>query len=135
MVRLRLIFHKYWDNHFLILNVLEDWNDCLSGNVYGYMIENPDGDEEGGCWGFYGDPEESGLLVQAKDEAEQMIKDAEKEKRAEKKRLAENTDDLRRDLREIANQAVDRLRLFKADDKLKQAVNRNIKSILTILEK
>lgn len=31
--------------------VLETWNDCLSGNVYGYVIDG-DGDS---CWGYYGD--------------------------------------------------------------------------------
>jgi len=53
--------------------LLESWNQYLSGEVYGYMIETPDGDEEGGCWGYYGDPEKSGLIESAKDEIDDMI--------------------------------------------------------------
>jgi len=38
------------------------------GDVYGYTVENPDGDEIDGCWGFYGDDHEaSGLMEQARD--------------------------------------------------------------------
>lgn len=35
------------------------------GDVYGYVIEDSDGDELGSCWGFYGDIEESGLVEEA----------------------------------------------------------------------
>lgn len=33
-----------------------DWNDYVSGNVYGYVIEGPDGEkvEDGSLWGIYG---------------------------------------------------------------------------------
>lgn len=42
--------------------LIEEWNECLSGNVYGYDIE-----ELGeSCWGYYGDPEESGCISNAK---------------------------------------------------------------------
>lgn len=53
--------------------LVKEWNQYLSGEVYGYMIQTPDGDEEGGCWGFYGyDHEASGLLDHARSEADAM---------------------------------------------------------------
>jgi len=44
------------------LNLIEEWNQYISGEVFGYVIDE-DGDS---CWGFYGDPEEY-LLQEAKD--------------------------------------------------------------------
>jgi hypothetical protein len=61
-------------------SLIDEWNDYLSGNVYGYMIEVEDVDgsgnkeEVGGCWGFYGDYNKSGLLEEAKEEAEREYK-------------------------------------------------------------
>lgn len=42
--------------------VVEEWDDYCQGNVYGYKIEET-GDS---CWGFYGDPEKSGIIDEAK---------------------------------------------------------------------
>lgn len=53
--------------------IIETWNDYLSGNVYGYMIEDSEGNEEGGCWNYYGDWETSGILDEAKAEINGMI--------------------------------------------------------------
>lgn len=36
------------------LSLIGEWNDYLSGNVYGYVI----GDDGDSCWGYYGDYEE-----------------------------------------------------------------------------
>jgi len=38
------------------------------GNVYGYQVVDPEGVEieDGSCWGYYGDPEDSGLLDDAR---------------------------------------------------------------------
>jgi hypothetical protein len=49
------------------LGLIEEWNDYLSGNVYGYQIE----DKEGQCiesgWGYYGDYDtEGGALFEAR---------------------------------------------------------------------
>lgn len=33
---------------------IKTWNQYLSGEVYGYVIETPDGNHEDSCWGFYG---------------------------------------------------------------------------------
>jgi hypothetical protein len=43
------------------------WNDCLSGNVYGYTIVHKDTEEEiGSCWGFYGDYDTNGMIDECK---------------------------------------------------------------------
>jgi hypothetical protein len=47
---------------------VETYNYYLSGNVYGYKIETPNGDDGNNCWGFYGyDHRESGLLEYAEN--------------------------------------------------------------------
>ena len=37
------------------LGLINTWNEYLAGDVYGYQIETPKGEEIGSCWGFYGD--------------------------------------------------------------------------------
>jgi hypothetical protein len=54
-----------------LLNV---WNDCLSGNVYGFIAEDNEENEIDSCWGFYGDPEKSGLIEDAKSNIDFEIK-------------------------------------------------------------
>lgn len=51
--------------------LISNWNDNLSGNVYGYIID--EGEGEGSCWGFYGDWNKNGLVKQAKDDINAMI--------------------------------------------------------------
>ena len=41
---------------------IESWNDYLSGNVYGFTIDELDES----VWGYYGDYEESGMLMEAR---------------------------------------------------------------------
>jgi len=38
---------------------VKTYDQFLRGEVYGFVITDPDGDEVDSCWGFYGDPEES----------------------------------------------------------------------------
>ena len=78
-------------------SLIEDWNNYLSGNVYGYIVEKPETiysiskekfdrllfendlanleqefhvehtwEEIDSCWGFYGDPEKSGCIDEAR---------------------------------------------------------------------
>lgn len=35
--------------------LIDSWNKYLSGEVYGYIIEDPDGDQIDSCWGIYDD--------------------------------------------------------------------------------
>jgi hypothetical protein len=47
---------------------VETYNNYVSGNVYGYDIEGVDS-----CYGFYGDPEKSGLIDDAKAAIDRAI--------------------------------------------------------------
>lgn len=40
--------------------LIEDMNEYLSGEAYGWIIENEDGEHIDSCWGYSGDPEDSG---------------------------------------------------------------------------
>ena len=53
---------------------VELFNQYLSGQVYGYTVRNDDEVLDDSCWGYYGDPEESGLLEAAKDAIDWHIK-------------------------------------------------------------
>lgn len=70
---------------------VETYTTYLEGEVYGYMIED-DGDEFGGCWGFYGyDNEKSGLMEHARDEVDCYLKekaDKEMQEQNRKEKLA-----------------------------------------------
>lgn len=47
----------------LLINEVETFSQYLNGEVYGYVIEDAEGNEIDSCWGFYGDPDE--LATQA----------------------------------------------------------------------
>lgn len=55
-----------------IRDAVETYDDYLRGNVYGFMIRNPDGEEVDSCWGFLGDPLKSGCREQATENAEHL---------------------------------------------------------------
>ena len=42
---------------------VETYNQYLTGDVYGFILEKPDGEHIDSCWGFYGDNiETNGIL-------------------------------------------------------------------------
>lgn len=49
---------------------VKEFGDWISGRVYGYVVKDPDGEEVNSCWGFIGEPEESGLIEEAKMQVE-----------------------------------------------------------------
>ncbi len=53
-----------------LINEVKEFDDYITGNIYGYIIEKTDDS----CWGFYGDFEKSGLLETAKDNIDYYIK-------------------------------------------------------------
>jgi hypothetical protein len=56
---------------------VETYDDWLTGNVYGYDIETADGDDTGeACWGYYGEPDESGVIDDAKAVVDRLSADA-----------------------------------------------------------
>jgi len=58
----------------LARGLLENWNDALSGNVYGFVTEDKNSEIIDSCWGFYGDPEKSGLIDEAKSSIDYFVK-------------------------------------------------------------
>lgn len=70
---------------------VKTYDDYLTGNVYGYQIENPDGDETDSCWGYFGDPEEKGGCIdEAKSAIDYLVKkDQEEYEKQPKKKAAE----------------------------------------------
>lgn len=60
------------------LSLISQWNDHLSGNVYGYKIETIDGQELDCCWGFVGDYEKY-CLPEARNSAAPLITDNKKQ--------------------------------------------------------
>jgi hypothetical protein len=53
---------------------VQEYSAFLEGNVYGFIVESPDGKELDSCWGFIGDPEKSGLIEQAKDAVDSELR-------------------------------------------------------------
>lgn len=51
----------------LIQAVVEEMNNLASGNVWGYVVRNPEGDEIDSCWGYVGSDRDDGLLSAARD--------------------------------------------------------------------
>ena len=89
-------------------SLIEEWNQCLSGEIYGFVVEKPnttytiskenvdtmitsgmftseeffssceedvDWEQVDSCWGYYGDPEESGCLSEARSVIDNLVKD------------------------------------------------------------
>jgi hypothetical protein len=51
-------------------SVVNEWNDYLSGNVYGFVVRDADGDTVDSCYGYTGDPDTSGVVADARASAE-----------------------------------------------------------------
>lgn len=49
---------------------IAEYRAWANGEVYGYVVLDPDGADFGSCWGFYGDDGEKYMLERAKDEVE-----------------------------------------------------------------
>jgi len=56
-------------------SIVNEWNDYLSGNVYGFRVLDPEGELIESAWGFYGNPEESGIIDEAKASADHDIRE------------------------------------------------------------
>jgi hypothetical protein len=58
--------------------LLRDWNNYLSGNVYGFEILYKDGESLESCWGYYGDYDaKDGVLDEARDCVDGLTNDGE----------------------------------------------------------
>lgn len=56
------------------------YGDWAWGNVYGYQIIDKGGEDLDSCWGFYGDPEESGIINEAKSVIDYYVSEHMKKK-------------------------------------------------------
>jgi len=64
--------------------LIGDWNDCLSGNVYGFITKDKEtGETIDSCWGFYGYYTDSGIIDEAKGCIDGYIKNNAKKERKE----------------------------------------------------
>ena len=58
------------------------FDDYLTGNVYGFRVcrieEDEEGDELDSCWGYFGDPEKSGLMEEARSFIDGQIEEDQK---------------------------------------------------------
>ena len=61
-------------------SLITEWNDYLSGNVYGYNITSADGDNLYSCWGFIGDMEDN-ILPEAMKQAQYFNREQSRVKR------------------------------------------------------
>lgn len=64
-------------------NLLDTWNEYLSGEVYGFVVEDEYEDHVDSCWGYYGNEGIEQAIAEAKDAI-----DCELERRAEENRKA-----------------------------------------------
>jgi len=62
----------------IALSIVEEWNDYLSGQVYGFVAETQDGEHIDSCWGFYGDEGMDEAISQAKGAIDWHIADQKK---------------------------------------------------------
>lgn len=71
------IREKMWD---VAKNNVELYNDYLSGSVYGYQVEDQEGDDLDSCFGFYGyEHKKSGLLEYAENAIDCHIEQTKKD--------------------------------------------------------
>lgn len=62
----------------ILFSEVKTYNDYLTGNVYGYVVTDREGEEIDSCCGYFGDPEKSGLLESARAAIDYHIQDCRK---------------------------------------------------------
>lgn len=67
-------------------SLVDEWNICLSGEVYGYSIKELDES----CWGYYGNPEESNCIDDAKSHIDWHVREEAKKKAKKVKQWIQN---------------------------------------------
>jgi hypothetical protein len=60
---------------------VEHYSDWARGNVYGYVVRDETGDTLESCWGFIGEPGESGVIYEGVDAAKALIEYEKKQTR------------------------------------------------------
>lgn len=54
---------------------LKTWNEYLSGDVYGFVVEDGEGNETDSCWGFYGSEGRKAAITEAKSVIDYNVKE------------------------------------------------------------
>jgi len=70
--------------------LVADWNDYLSGNVWGYVAEDSKGNNVDSCWGFSGDIDKSGMIDEAKNAIDYDYEKAKKKHISKVKAMIKN---------------------------------------------
>jgi hypothetical protein len=71
-------------------SIIDTWNDYLHGNVWNFRAEDKNENIIDSCCGFYGDPEKSGLMEEAKSSIDFEIEKRRKVKQEKLKTLLLN---------------------------------------------
>lgn len=79
--------------------LIEEWNQYLSGEVYGYVVEDVDGEHLDSCWGYYGLED---CIAEGKGSVESHASEILKKKLAKVKAMVKNRVPLERRQREVA---------------------------------
>ena len=58
---------------------IETWDTYLRGDVYGFVAEDPEGEQIDSCWGFYGDEGIKSATEEAQSHIDYHIDQARKE--------------------------------------------------------
>ena len=112
--------------------LIKDWNYSLSGDIAGYMIEDSEDEEFGGCWGFIGYSDyRDQLIEEAKGEIETEIEEKEKEEKAK----IDNYNELLKRFSDSKKDLLDYIDRYYTDKTLKDSINRNLNSIKSIITK
>jgi hypothetical protein len=88
--------HKTKEEALLLAqSIIEEWNEYLGGEVYGYMTEYES------CWGYYGEEGKKEMIQEAKDQIDYSLKNLSESDISLKKRIEELEEEvflLRKDL-------------------------------------
>jgi hypothetical protein len=68
----------------VVEGLIETWNDYLSGQVYGFIVENAEGKHIDSCYGFYGDEGMKYAIAEAKSIIDYNVKEHEENLKATK---------------------------------------------------
>lgn len=63
----------------LLEGEVETYDKFITGEVYGFKVIDPDGEDIHSCWGFFGDTEKSGLLDDANSYIQYDVKKKDKQ--------------------------------------------------------
>ena len=88
--------HKSWQEwaYAMMEGEMETYNQYVTGEVFGYMVEGGDGYCDDSCWGFYGTDEIPEMIEEAKASIDYAIKKQAKAHESNMATLAQHIDKL-----------------------------------------